>query len=469
MASDKLMVSKSKVSYDEDNKVTKEYKRVVGSSRDPLLYISSSNKPPIHYFRKERSLLEVFNDVEGSLLPKLYSWDNGITPYGKGKKGRSPSITIECIKGPTFLDLINSAIVDYHNSGKSSNLNSIISEIPVKIATLHKQMSAYHSELRNDLVWYPGRSMRSGLKLRSVDEEKGRQWNYWRAITYTMCDDPFMRNLRSKVRRKKGNQKQNTGAANRDIKKFWARLGLDTLKLKQSSVDHLFTILYGGIHNNLIKNPTKSKSIIEGFIKDGVLMPIHGDLGPQHLFANGRVIDFDEARLGSGVEDLVAGLYNMHTFPTDDGVFSESHLLKISRKYLEAMLERNPTEEEELDFYTKIGAAQLRSLDRIFAADCRAPVAQLRQFVTGNPDYLDVPDNQLRHKILTNIFSNRYRRFLDDWGNGPVWQTILRNYSPAYILQEEIFQREKQWSRLGVFKSLEDPSVIDELEKLISS
>jgi len=443
--------TKSKVKYIGEDRIRKTCISSSGRGwQDPVLSASSTCKPAKYYFRKQVKFLGALNEIpDGERLPpKLYSTDDN-----------DLSFEMERIVGKTLREEYIEAL-----ASPDQNIIDVSKDVPRQVAAIHYQLNwqkddmgrTYQRKLLDEVRW--GNTI--GLKTRSNIYEREKVWHYLRTIIYLMSPDKRVAKIRDRARkfRLKKNRPQTKPLKiiNRDLIVYLDNKGIDSVESTTRFVNRHNLILYD------TDDPGKK---VDCLLKKRDLMIVTSDLGPHH-FVDGRFFDLDEARLGAGVIDLVSALYNIYTYKFSPG--QEIDLMELSFGYLEEMLGKEPSKEERMKFVAKVNEQRLYEGLRLFAADCKASIPELRRFTRGIPKYDKLSDRVLRQEFLQDFFVDGLQPWIEFWSRHSGW-SILSDYSEKHLSGQQFREVEGHLMDTGVFEGISDPEIIEGLEDILSN
>lgn len=382
MGAERVTGSKSTVTRIDERTIRKVYRTLPPEpGLDPVIHKPAFPQPDYVRFGREAGMLRVLSDIPDGerLTPQFY------------RAAGTSALEMEYIPDPTVREALSGILKDkgtLHDHGYPD----VVQQIPVHVAAIHRQLEQHREEL---LQRVRGNSGMSYLRFRSKRNEWRRLERYIQTIVYSMSPD--LEGIRAEGRRHPSIHTYGK------ITDYIRTKGITLRELMDSFATEAFTLLYDA------ENPKPTK---RAFLQ-GTVRIVAGDLGPQHLCVTGRYFDLDNARIASPVVDLTSALYNVFTQPVTEA--QEIDLLGLSMVYLEHFLERTPTEEERRKFTARLTTARLRETIRLFAADCRLTIGELRHLTRGHPTYDALNDEQLRPQLLQTSFVDGFNAFLQFW------------------------------------------------------
>lgn len=361
------------------------------SSEHLISDIKSDPYPQIYYFRKEVNFLNALQRTyaEGGKVFTPLAYDG--TECVRDNKGRYNKLEIimDYIPGSTYMDLIKQA-------DSKEQIFKILKEATHQIIDFHHYLKKHQDKLIREVSW--GRNIPTqGIKFRSADKEREKLWHYLRAIIYFES---------SEFRERFSYERTSIGSINNAVKDYLYSKNIDSIKFTKEFIDRKRRILYNRSYGGKIP--------LDKLLREGTIGIVNGDLGPQHIFEDGRFIDFDEVRLDLGEVDLVSTLYNTHLglLNTKD----ESKLRDIALEYLDGMGKSDTLGEER--FFTRITQLRLEDRIRLFGISCKYMPEQIQKFTSGNQEYENLNDEEFKRKYLDNVFIKELQKFLDFYSRG---------------------------------------------------
>lgn len=448
-----LYVGKSKVSIDEKNGiVTKQYiipetgkGGYFGSSADPILGTKSYLGIPSHYFQKEAKALEALSNISDGqrLSPKLLEMDE-----------ESLTIRMERITGKTFREIGIEAL----ESGKDP-VNAM-REIPLLVAAIHRQLQEYQKPLIKAVQWKSAHGRRQGLRVRSLEEERARTWHYLRTIVYSFSPDlvELKKQTEEYTQNSSISMSEQRKKINAEIKEYLHKQGINSESFIKDLVNRDHQLLYG------VSDPHREE---EHLLKEGRLVIVHGDLGPQHLYTNGKYIDLDEARLAIREGDLVSALYNTFASPLATPE-KEVGMIEVAFNYLQETLPKEVPPEERATFLARVVESRLKESIRLFAADCKASQAQLKEFTKGLHVYKNIKDEDLRRAVLEETFVKGLQHFLQFYTSGEGFK-VLSSMKDSQLVYDQLSAVQYFFMKTRIFEGLSDLGILTRLERLLST
>ncbi len=430
----------------KNGSLIKVYERSPVQVKDALLRTGSDHRSERYFWRKEGHFLRTLNvvpDQEFRYVPRLLGQS--------GRHEEPPYVEMETFDGLTYRDMIVDALQ------KGGDPIDLLCDLPEQIAKLHRQVNRYQKELLSPVDG--SRPQKSVIKLRSFEERRTRVWHYFRAIVYSCSPhDEVVR-----LRQRGSSGEVEPGTLNRDLKFYFRKKGIDPMNLTGDFVRREYELLYGKA-----KPHTSAKKLL----RDGRLQVINGDLGPQHVFDDGRAIDWDEVRLGAGIEDFVSAAFNMFTYPRGgDAKEREFRLMSLGLQYVAEMKGEELTETERRQATYAIVAARLAEMLRIFAADCKASEPELQRLVEGHPIYDGLPIEVLRPKLLEDLFIEGLVPFVDFYRRGEGNRALLSEDSKLRggrtKLDWQLEAVESALDTTDVFEGFHDTEVLGNFQRLL--
>ena len=209
----------------------------------------------------------------------------------------------------------------------------------------------------------------------------------------------------------------------KNINHFLHRKGFFLKNFVDRVLNRDMQILYGD------KDPYRNKSDLAKLINEGSVAIIHGDFGPQNVFyrprTTGKVIDFNESRLGSRHVDLVHCLYHVSNNPT------EMKALTLLSNYLNNTLQNLNQIDWEESFAQFIETRLLENI-RIIASDCRRDRKELSQFAGLVKDKRSTTIELRRYNL------NRHLEFLDFYLRGEGRGSLLGSHPALTLVRDQL-------------------------------
>ncbi len=446
-------IGKSKVTIDRDaGIVTKQY--IIpetgkggnfSSSADPILSMKSFGRSPSHYFYKESKALEVLSNIPD---------DKRLSPKLLGVKEETLTIQMELIDEKTFLEVGIEAL----ESGKGPVY--AMREIPHAVAKIHSQLQEHQEDLVKNVRWKKGGAYKQGLRVRSLEEEQSRTWNYLRTIVYSLSPDlvELRRKAEEEAQQEKVSLTERRRSIDSEIKEYLHHQGINPKTFIEEIVNRDCQILYG------VSNPRVAE---ERLLKEQKLVVVHGDMGPQHVFTDGRYMDLDEARLSVKEVDLVSALYSTITSPLDTPE-RELELIELAFEYLRDRLKREPSAEERAALLARVVECRLNESKRLFAVDCKASLAQLKEFTKGLHIYKNVEKGDLRKAVLEETFMKGLQHFLQFYTSGEGFRA-LSSTKDSQLVYDQLSAVQYFFMKTRIFEGLSDLRILTRLERLLGT
>ncbi|MAF99468.1 MAG: hypothetical protein CMH61_02550 [Nanoarchaeota archaeon] len=254
-----------------------------------------------YYFEKEAQILRQLTKFskEGTiddLVPEFHYSDR-----------KTRKIITEKVEGPTYRDMLVAT---------EGTENMELQKQPLRKRLLEHvgyfQEQVNRTPVRTNLLGLNYSGNKPLTTLRSETEERLRLIHYLRLIVfshseefrerYNIDDDwKYTRSSWVNVRR--------------NVKQFMGDKGMHWERFINRILDRNRQILYGS------RSPYSSKADRRALMSKGDLTIIHGDLGPQNIFYEpdnfGKIIDFDEMRIGSPQYDVVHAMYHVSSNPAE--------------------------------------------------------------------------------------------------------------------------------------------------------
>lgn len=324
-------------------------------------------------------------------------------------------------------------------------------ELVDALIALHGTFGHNLKELYTSLQWGSFRKKTFGLRIRRAEEESSRLQEQLRTIVYR-CSEGFADY--SQFKHRKGHWR-----TSQVIDEYLEKEGINLKRFISEFLGTHSRLVYGEERLSLVESLYYNRSVervLEEY-QNGKITIIHGDFNPQNIFVlppesrnTVLVCDPQEMRLDQRHIDLVSAIYNIYNAPKQAQFEPDS--LELIKRYVQGVKDSEGIDLGLEGFLVETLETRLKEVIRLFAADCRFTIPQIKEYVTGLSEFELRNEDQLRTHFLQTMFVDNLGTFSDyvlGEGSGHMF-----HFPKIDLLRQQVSMVHEFLTQSGVMASL---------------
>jgi len=359
---------------------------ITSDSTDNLSYLSEQKG----LFNHEAAIVKALDGLDRKMIPPFLGADNN------GLKIRFQYLPHSRYQD-AFIDIWNNEIIS--EKEKIEKVNSLTQEMVLNVLV---PFHNYCNDNMQRLVRYSRiggkQKQRVMLKLRNPEDRTNRLSDYVKSIM-SRCST--------------------------ELEQYWNAEGINPEELTPREIrTHIGFFRrekrYNIVHQ--LAEVEKRDRIITG--REAVF--VAGDFGPHNIFRTSKketiyAFDFDKACRGSRNIDLCHVIYNIHRYPFHPD--QEAQSLNLAAEYFRKVGLGSEVPERVASF---VASGMLEAL-RFWAIYCQMIPDDIRKFVGNREPYRKLDNNDLRQRIIGEMFPQHFRDFFEyyRYRQGEGWEEVL--------------------------------------------